>query len=265
VPRDSRTVYASFGKTWDAVIDVFASQNIPISTMERASGFIAAERTSWRLASLFDRDYVLRLSDCGRYGPNPYLPTAALYNIVVRGDGSASTVKVTTTYTSTGAFYTNPTRISPTRLECTSRGVFEDSVEVTIKQHAEAFANQTVRAAERPQPVAPPPAPSASTPVVRPMNVTVRIRLVDPDSTVTPVPNFAIAVIGDRGDTTRVTTNTLGIAGVALPPGRYRAVAPKRADFEGKLYEWDVPFTVRMGMGPVDLTQRNAKVMTAPR
>src|SRR6476619_6670979 len=86
VPRDSRTVYASFGKTWDAVIDVFASQNIPISTMERASGFIAAERTSWRLASLFDRDYVLRLSDCGRFGPNPYLPTAALYNIVVRGD-----------------------------------------------------------------------------------------------------------------------------------------------------------------------------------
>ena len=45
------------------------------------------------------------------------------------------------------------------------------------------------------------------------------------------------------------------------PPPRY----PVSVEFEGKTYAWDVPFTVRMGMGPVDLTQRNAKVGPVPR
>ena len=85
------------------------------------------------------------------------------------------------------------------------------------------------------------------------------MRFVDPDSTVTPVPDFALAVVGDHGDTTRVTTNALGVAAFALPAGRYRAVSTKRAEFDGKVYEWSVAFTVYMGMGPVDLTQRNAK------
>lgn len=43
VPRSAMPVSASFGKTWDAVIDVFAVKNIPIRTLERVSGLIAAE------------------------------------------------------------------------------------------------------------------------------------------------------------------------------------------------------------------------------
>jgi len=265
--RDARSIYASFGQTWDAVIDVFAEQNIPISTMERASGFIAADRTSWRYASLYDRDYVLRLVDCGRFGPMPYLPSAARYNVVVRGDSSVSTVKVTTTYTSTGAFYSDPTKVKPASLDCSSRGVFEDSVEATIKAQAERLAGLTgpVRTPGRAvmqAPMAPAPAP-VSTPAPannpRPVNVTIRVRFVDPDSTVTPVPNFDLVVIAETGDTTRTTTNALGAATVALPASRYRVVSTKRAEFDGKVYTWDVPLTVRMGMGAVDLTQRNAR------
>jgi hypothetical protein len=37
------------------------------------------------------------------------------------------------------------------------------------------------------------------------------------------------------------------------------------AEFDGKTYSWDVQFTVRMGMGAVDLTQRDAKVSRSPR
>jgi hypothetical protein len=59
--------------------------------------------------------------------------------------------------------------------------------------------------------------------------------------------------------TPHVAANALGVAAFGLPAGRYRAVSVKRAEFEGRVYEWNVPFTVRMGMGPVDLTQRNAK------
>jgi hypothetical protein len=264
--RDARAVYASFGETWDAVIDVFAEQNIPISTMERASGFIAAERTSWRYASLYERDYVLRLVDCGRLGPVPYLPSAARYNVVVRGDSSVSTVKVTTTYTSTGTFYTDPTKVKAANVDCSSRGVFEDSVEATIKDQAERRAGLTgpVRTAGRPvmqatAPAAPAPNGTPSQAGARLLNVTVRMRFIDPDSTVTPIPSFEVAVVNERGDTTRAITNAFGVAALALPAGRYRAVPPKRAEFDGRVYTWDVSFTVYMGMGPVDLTQRNAR------
>jgi hypothetical protein len=34
----------------------------------------------------------------------------------------------------------------------------------------------------------------------------------------------------------------------------------RRVEFEGKRYEWDVGFVARMGMGPVELTQRNARI-----
>ncbi|MGH9897071.1 MAG: hypothetical protein ACREA0_34765, partial [bacterium] len=46
MPRDATEVTASFGRTWDAVIDEFADRNIPIRTIERASGLIATELLS---------------------------------------------------------------------------------------------------------------------------------------------------------------------------------------------------------------------------
>jgi hypothetical protein len=45
-PRQPTAVAASFGKTWDGVIDEFASRNIPIKAMDRASGFIATDALS---------------------------------------------------------------------------------------------------------------------------------------------------------------------------------------------------------------------------
>lgn len=257
-PREPTRVEASFGRTWDAVIDVFADQNIPISTMERVSGFIAAQRGSIPLALENERSLALAIADCGRFGPSPLFPWAAVYNVVVRGDSAASTIKVTASYASMGALATNPKRVT-VRTECASRGVFEDATETVIRARAERNVAPPLSAPATPSVTgAIPPRASVMT-APRPLNVTIRVRFVDPDSTVTPVPNFDVSLIGERGDTTRVTTNALGTASAVLTAGRYRAVPPRRAEFDGRVYTWDVPFTVRTGMGPFDLTQRNAR------
>jgi hypothetical protein len=265
-PRDGTGVIASFGRTWDAVIDEFAAKNIPIRTLERASGFIATEALG--VAPDFGT-YRRRLrdtrADCGYNSGStslPITPTHATYNIVVRGDSGRSLVRVTVKWM---RIVTGP----GASLTCETSGTWETALEDGIRERAEARTR-----AEQPRNAAPPPAASAPsgltsmrptdpTPAPR-MNVVLRMRFVDPDSTVTPIPDMAVAIIGERGDTTEVRTNALGVATFALPAGRYRAVPVNRADFEGKRYTWDVAFTVRMGIGPVDLTQRNARATTLP-
>lgn len=77
-PRDPPTeVSASFGDTWDAVIDEFASQNIPIATIDRASGIVAT--TQLRVPAGQPE-----IADCGTLGRNALWPTHATYNVLVR-------------------------------------------------------------------------------------------------------------------------------------------------------------------------------------
>ncbi len=91
-PRAATSVNASFDRTWNAVIDVFAEQNIPIATMEKASGFIVADAQFVGA----DARQAAKWADCGTTygGANP--ATAAKYNVLVRSvDDHTSTVKVT--------------------------------------------------------------------------------------------------------------------------------------------------------------------------
>jgi hypothetical protein len=123
-PRIATEVAASFGKTWDAVIDVFAEQNIAIRTMERASGFIAAE------VSMVAGDSVAKenghpYADCGKRGADLLMPTAAAYNVVVRGDSAKSTVRATVRFTN----------VSSTA-ECSTRGVWETAFEAGVRARA---------------------------------------------------------------------------------------------------------------------------------
>jgi len=85
-------VTSSFGRAWDAVIDVFAEANTPIRTMERASGFIATELATIPVYTSAQRTFAHSLADCGYRGEAVYVPTSAFYNIVVRGDSAHSTV-----------------------------------------------------------------------------------------------------------------------------------------------------------------------------
>lgn len=129
-------VAASFGRTWNALVDALLERGIPIRAIDRASGVVAAEAPRLTPAE------ALAYADCGRsrsgaggFRPRAestsddgrYLATGAIYNIVVRGDSTAATVRVTARFTSTE---------SP--VGCESRAVLERAVEADVKHRAEA-------------------------------------------------------------------------------------------------------------------------------
>jgi hypothetical protein len=127
-PRSSMSVNASFGKTWDAVIDVFAQRNIPIRTLERASGFVAAEVASVERVQL-DQEHPW--ADCGRPARGfPMQPTTAFYNVRVKGDSMRSTVQVTVNWN-------HIVKVGAQPQPCSTKGVWESETETDIKARAE--------------------------------------------------------------------------------------------------------------------------------
>ena len=128
VDRPATEVAASFGRTWDAVIDGFAARNIPIQTLERASGFIAAE-------PLQVSDADTTMADCGRYEGATLLAGRAYYNVRVLGDSTRSSVRVTVRWTNLG-----PSGAGLTQLPCVSTGSWESAFEGSIKERAERAA-----------------------------------------------------------------------------------------------------------------------------
>ncbi|HZE74909.1 MAG TPA: hypothetical protein VE091_06340 [Gemmatimonadales bacterium] len=121
-PREATPVAASFGRTWDAVIDEFADRNIPIRTIERASGLIATEQLTISYNASTE-------ADCGQVGGYPSrAPTHAVYNVLVRGDSTRSTVKVTMRW-----MYIAP----KTSIECSTRYKWEKAFEETARLRAQ--------------------------------------------------------------------------------------------------------------------------------
>jgi hypothetical protein len=124
-PSEATNVRASFGQTWDAVIDEFADRNIPIRTIERASGLVATEQLTVPLSAAGD-------ADCGRVGTYPpRAPTHAIYNVLVRGDSVRSTVKVTMRWMYIA---------EKTSIECSTRRRWEQALEDTARLRAERVA-----------------------------------------------------------------------------------------------------------------------------
>lgn len=126
VPRTGTVVAASFDKTWGAVIDVFASKNIPIRTIDKASGFIAteglsvgAEGSAW--------------ADCGSRMGVAQRPTQATYNVRVKGDASRSTVQMNVIWRN---IY--PASMAAASYDCSTKGVWESAAESDVKQRAES-------------------------------------------------------------------------------------------------------------------------------
>ena len=56
VTRAETPVNASFARTWDATVGIFAERNVPIKTIDRSSGFIGTDalRVNMRTDSLAD-------------------------------------------------------------------------------------------------------------------------------------------------------------------------------------------------------------------
>jgi len=103
-PLPAAPVRASFERTWSTVIDYFADNAIPVKTIDRASGYIAAERIGdWNNATW---------ADCGKLsgpllsekgGGGPVAPQQAVFNVRVRGDSVASTVQIVVRWTAVAA------------------------------------------------------------------------------------------------------------------------------------------------------------------
>lgn len=136
-PRQPLRVSASFARTWNTLIDVFADHNIPIRAIDRASGFVSAEPV------VLSADEAVRYADCGRPGgmggqgggfrgegsrasDGGYRASIGYYNVVVRGDESGATVRVTAKFTS-----------GESPVGCESRGLFESTIESDVRRRAE--------------------------------------------------------------------------------------------------------------------------------
>ena len=167
-PRDATPVNASMGATWDAVIDLFASRNIPIRTIERASGIIATE------ALRVDPDDGALWADCGgvkgAIRAGRFHPNWAIYNVLVRGDSTRSTVRATVRWS-----YIHEKE----NTTCTSNYSWETELEKDVRSRAEsAYRSAAANARDAPPATLEfprtgsnadtslsPPAPSAVSPV----------------------------------------------------------------------------------------------------
>lgn len=119
--RGDTVVNASFGRTWDAVVEYFALASIPVKTIDRSSGLIAAETT--RLAG--DNG---RFADCAN-AVRHFSPEGASFNALVRGDSARSRVRVTATWLATGG--------GAPGIACQTSDVWEREFEEAIRAKAE--------------------------------------------------------------------------------------------------------------------------------
>lgn len=120
--RADTQVNAPFGRTWEAVVDYFARASIPIKTIDRASGIIAAEAVSLP-------------GDSGRFGVcknqlRRFDPEGASFNALVRGDSTQAVVRVTATWMAYGG--------GAPGIRCQTNDVWEREFEAAIKTKAEA-------------------------------------------------------------------------------------------------------------------------------
>jgi hypothetical protein len=135
-PHTAMEVSASFGRTWDALIDEFSQRNIPIKTIERASGLIATDGLRVDASSGLGTGQ----ADCGKdWAGVPAIPTEATYNALVRGDSSHATIRVTVRWVRLGKSRVlgNSDNVSE---ECSTKGVWETALEKQIKERAETKA-----------------------------------------------------------------------------------------------------------------------------
>jgi hypothetical protein len=142
------SINAGYNQAWNAVIDVLAEDNVPVKTLDRSSGFVVAELSTMSLADLSHFT-----TNCGGIvdlvinSKSPY--GLANYNILVRGDSTTSTVKVT-------ARFVHGSTV------CGTKNVFESAFQTGVKERAEVahssrsgFITPVSQQAPQPAPVSP--------------------------------------------------------------------------------------------------------------
>lgn len=120
--RSDTQVNGSFGKTWDAVVDYFARSSIPVKTIDRSSGLIAAEAT--RMAG--DNS---RFATCNILGLRNVAPEGGTFNVIIHGDSTRSMIRVTANWIGLDG--------KGDRIDCVSHDTFEQEFEAAIKAKVE--------------------------------------------------------------------------------------------------------------------------------
>lgn len=123
-PRDPTRVDATFDQTWSEAVAVLAERNIPIATIDKASGLIASERVTLATASP-------EWTNCGRAGEMVLTADYARFTILVRTvDQHTSSIHLTANFE-----YDAPPAYGI--VTCISRGVWEAEAEAAVKKAAE--------------------------------------------------------------------------------------------------------------------------------
>jgi S1-C subfamily serine protease len=99
-----------------------------------------------------------------------------------------------------------------------------------------------------------------------PVNVKVRVLIVDKDLNQKPVPFYIVQFHneGNADPSTAVKTDLEGKAERQLPPGRYSITTPKPVELGGKRYSWSLQIQITGVEQRVDLTNDNAKIEDLP-
>jgi hypothetical protein len=121
-------VAANFDRTWEAVIDIFAKQTIPVATIEKASGLIAATSNLRGVADYANCGVVQNLWGDRR----TIYANRGEFNVIVRTVGASSTVLVTARFAHVAVDLNDST------IACESFGTFEKVFEESVKVTAEA-------------------------------------------------------------------------------------------------------------------------------
>ena len=103
-------------------------------------------------------------------------------------------------------------------------------------------------------------------PQTAPVNVRVRVVLVDKDLNQKPVPFCVVSFKnGANADApAALKTDLDGKAEKQLPPGRYSISTPKPVELAGKRYSWNLEIQITGVEQRVDLTNDNAKIEDLP-
>jgi S1-C subfamily serine protease len=92
----------------------------------------------------------------------------------------------------------------------------------------------------------------------RPVQVHVRVILVDSELNQKPVPFLNVTLKG-AATSSDVKTRLDGTAEITLPAGAYTVTTAKPVDFDGKRYSWSLRVTLTGAEETIDLTNENAK------
>jgi S1-C subfamily serine protease len=106
----------------------------------------------------------------------------------------------------------------------------------------------------------------SSQPQTAPVNVKVRVLLVDKDLNQKPVPFYSVTLknVASAGVLAALKTDLDGKAEKQLPPGRYSISTPKPIELGGKRYSWNLEIQITGAEQHVDLTNDNAKIEDLP-